>query len=152
MEEKQNREMHSHTADGCCGQKQEAEQHSAHTHEHGHPGQPVPSVHIYTHGTASVGSVKCRIAGEYEEALEKLKSCMKATAGAVEKAGGLIGHLKAFVREESRTCMISMTDGEEMQCRTGSACGIYAEAANIVFGVPPELLEEILKHAYQEHI
>lgn len=99
-----------------------------------------------------MGSVKCRIPGTYEKALEKLKDCMKKTAEAVEEAEGLIGHVKAFAREEARTCMISITDGEDMQCRPGSGQGIYVESANIVFGVTPEELEAILKRTFAEFL
>lgn len=121
-------------------------------HEHHHEPDKIPSVSVYTHEIATVGSVKCRIPGTYEKALEKLKDCMKKTAEAVEEAEGLIGHVKAFAREEARICMISITDGEDMQCRPGSGQGIYVESANIVFGVTPEELEAILKRTFAEFL
>ena len=138
---------HDHTHD-CHNHSHDHE----HTHDHHHHGSEVPSVSVYTHEIATVGSVKCRIGGNYEEVLEKLKHCMKETAEAVEEAGGLIGHVKAFAREEARTCMISITEGEDMQCRQGFAGGIYVESANIVFGIAPAELKAILKKAFREYL
>ena len=139
------------TAMGMAGEEHCCHEGQDH-HEHHHEPDKIPSVSVYTHEIATVGSVKCRIPGTYEKALEKLKDCMKKTAEAVEEAEGLIGHVKAFAREEARTCMISITDGEDMQCRPGSGQGIYVESANIVFGVTPEELEAILKRTFAEFL
>jgi hypothetical protein len=96
--------------------------------------------------------VKCRIEGSYEEALDELQGCMEATAKEVEANGGLIGHVKAFAKEEARNCMISITDGEDTQRKPGTGNGIYVESANIVFGIEPEQLENILETAFAKYL
>lgn len=153
MSGKEDHELH-------CGSGHEHHEHDHH-HEHGHhhehehhhhEAEKIPSVSVYTHDIATVGSVKCRIPGTYEEALERLKACMQQTADRVEQLGGLVGHVKAFAREEARNCMISVTDGEDMQCRYGHGNGIYVESANIVFQVAPEQMESILREAFQEYL
>ena len=73
---------------GCHDQDHERE------HHHHHESDEFPSVSVYTHDIAVVGSVKCRIDGEYEDALDKLQGCMEEAARAVEAAGGMIGHVK----------------------------------------------------------
>lgn len=123
-----------------------------HNHEHEHDTEEFPSVSVYTHDAATVGSVKCKIDGTYEEALNELQSCMEKTAKAVEAEGGIIGHVKALAKEEARSCMISVTDGEDIQRKPFVGSGIYAESANIVFGVTPEQLEKILKEAFEKYL
>ena len=123
-----------------------------HEHHHHHESDEFPSVSVYTHDIAVVGSVKCRIDGEYEDALDKLQGCMEEAARAVEAAGGMIGHVKAFAKEEARSCMISITDGEDIQRKPSVGNGICVENANIVFSVTPARLEEILKGAFKAYL
>ena len=149
---------HHHGEAGECHDRHHGEecgchdQDHEHEHHHHHESDEIPSVSVYTQDIAVVGSVKCRIDGEYEDALDKLQGCMEEAARAVEAAGGMIGHVKAFAKEEARSCMISITDGEDIQRKPSVGNGICVENANIVFGVTPARLEEILKGAFKAYL
>lgn len=145
---------HDHGHDQACGHHHDHEcdrHHHDHEHHHHHT-EEIPSVSVYTHDMAVVGSVRCRIGGTYEAALDRLQSCMAQAAGAVESAGGLIGHVKAYAKEEARSCMLSITEGEDIQKKDVCGNGIYAESASIVFGVTTEVLENILREAFAEYL
>lgn len=129
-------------------EEQEQHHHDENEHHH-HEHETIPSLEVTTHEVATIGSIKCFIPGEYSEALDILQKCMLKTAQMVEARGGLIGHIKAFCHEISRNCMISVTDGEDVQRKNGIESGIYVENANIVFNITPDKLKEILKSTFQ---
>lgn len=149
-----------HTKEGAaCGEEGNREcghaehQHGEHHHEeHHHTAEGFPDVTVFTHDVATVGSLKCRINGEYEAALDALQECMVQTAKAVEAAGGIVGHVKAFAREEARSCMISVTGREDIQRKPSKGKSVYVEEANIVFGVGPQQLEKILSEAFAAYL
>ena len=101
-----------------------------------------------THDAAVIGSVKCRIELPYTDAVTELKRRMKCVSDFVEERGGLVGHIKAFVHEDARACMVSMTDSEEAQVKETSGFGVTLEAAHIVFGVESAELEKLLRELY----
>ena len=121
-----------------------------HEHEHGHPhehdhGSPIE---ITTHENAVIGTVRIRIPGSYDTALEDLRTRMDQTAREVEESGGMVGHIKAFAREETRTAMVSIPEPGDIQTKEGSDPGLHCEIANIVFGIDEETLEHILEKHY----
>lgn len=120
-----------------------------HEHDHEHHHDHDAPIEITTHENAVIGTVRIRIPGSYEEALEDLKARMAETADEVEAAGGMVGHIKAFAREESRTAMVSIPEPGDVQIKNGSDPGLRCEIANIVFGIDTEVLERILKNHYE---
>lgn len=132
-------------------QCRQAEEPSDHNHHHHHDHQntfslPLVDVDVLDH--AVIGTVKCRIPGQYEEARAMLTEAMQKTAGDVESSGGLIGHIKAYVREECRTCMISITEAGDMQKKEDESPSLYVDNAAIVFGISDTELENILKQNF----
>ena len=152
-EELKKQEGHGHHHDHQHNHQEHdhGEECSCHDRHHGHQQErdEFPSVSVYTHDIAVVGSVKCKIDGQYEDALDKLQGCMEEAAKAVEAAGGMIGHMKAFAKEEARSCVISITEGADIQRKLAVESGIHVENVNIVFGVTPDHLEEILRRAFE---
>ena len=73
---------------------------------------------------------------------------MEKTADAVEEAGGMVGHIKCFAREQGRTCVISIPEPGDVQVKEGTEPGLEAEIANIVFGVDTKKLEAVLRELY----
>ena len=131
------------------------ENHHEHHHEHHHEEHEqdsCPLVHVTTHDVAIVGTVKCIIKETYDDALDELQSCMKNVASAVEDAGGLIGHIKAFAKEDAKSCMISVTDGDDIQRKNNIGRGVFVENACIVFGICPEELEKILRESFAKYL
>ena len=124
------------------------EHHHDHEHDHEHHHDHEGPIEITTHEEALIGTVRIRIPGSYEAALEDLKTRMAQTADEVEAAGGMVGHIKAFTREETRTAMISIPEPGDVQVKEGSDPGLHCEIANIVFGIDEETLESILKNHY----
>ena len=95
-----------------------------------------------------IGTVRIRIPGSYDTALEDLRTRMDQTAREVEESGGMVGHIKAFAREETRTAMVSIPEPGDIQTKEGSDPGLHCEIANIVFGIDEETLEHILEKHY----
>ena len=98
-----------------------------------------------SHDEAIIATVRCIIPGSYEEASEALREAMKKTAAEIEDNGGLIGHIKAFAKEENRSCMISIPEADDLQIKEAAAPALHVECANIVFGLAAEKLETIVR-------
>ena len=82
-----------------------------------------------------------------QAAEEQLRSFMRAVAEGSEAAGGMVGHIKFFLKE-SQGCMLSMTDLEEIQEKPAAAAEFTAEGVAIILSIDPEDLEEIVKLHY----
>ena len=134
---------------GAHGHYHHEHESKSHAHTHRHDEKQFPSIHIDTHENAVIGSVSFRLEGCYEDALMSLQNRMKAAAGDIEAADGLIGHMKAFVRKDGQSCAISLTDKEDIQLKHCMGNGIIVEGANIVFGLSEQQLENILKKHFQ---
>ncbi len=119
-----------------------------HEHEHEHHHDHDAPIEITTHENAVIGTVRIRIPGSYDTALEDLRTRMDQTAREVEESGGMVGHIKAFAREETRTAMVSIPEPGDIQTKEGSDPGLHCEIANIVFGIDEETLEHILEKHY----
>lgn len=136
-------------------QEKECDSANEHHHEHHHEEHEqnnCPFVHVTTHDVAIVGTVKCIIDATYDDALDELQNCMKNVASAVETAGGLIGHIKAYAKEDAKSCMISVTDGEDIQRKNSIDRGVFVENACIVFGICPEELDKILRESFSKYL
>ena len=82
-----------------------------------------------------------------DAAKAQLKSFMRAVAEESEAAGGMIGHIKFFLKE-SRGEMLSMTDLDEIQTKPAAAMEYTAEGVAIIMNLAPDHLEEIVKLHY----
>ena len=69
----------------------EHEHHHDHEHDHEHHHDHEGPIEITTHEEALIGTVRIRIPGSYEAALEDLKTRMAQTADEVEAAVGMVG-------------------------------------------------------------
>lgn len=125
-----------------------------HHHHHGshHSEDSFPLLEISTHQKAVIGTIKCRIPGSYEKGIEALKKILTDIAREIENLGGIIGHLKAFVREENRSCMFSITEADDIQLKEGRSDALYVEVANIAFGISETHMEDILKKYFADHL
>ena len=84
-----------------------------------------------------------------QAALVTLRSFMRAVAEETEGLGGMIGHIKFFMKESKGT-MFSMTDLEEIQEKPAEGFEYTAEGVCIVLGIEPEQLEEITERHLPE--
>lgn len=119
-------------------------EHEYHHHEHEHSHETKMGIEITAHESAWIGTVRCRIPGNYAAALDTLQEWMEEEASDIEAAGGLIGHIKAFARENSRSCMLSLTECGDTQRKESTCPSVYVEHAAIVFGIHKDTLQEIL--------
>ena len=126
-----------------------------HHHHHGHEEHSerseskLPVISVSRHEAAVIGSVECRISGSYEIALAELQRRMSAAAESVESHGGIIGHIKFFARDDSRGCMLSLTEPGEVQMKSVVQEGILAEGAVIVFGITSNDLDALLHSVFR---
>lgn len=128
---------HNHNADCQCGCHDE---HEAHHHEHN-------AISITTHDMSIVGSYKFTIQKTYEESEAILDQSLKQVAKNVTDIGGIIGHIKALISSQGKSCMISITE-EESNKRYVNNPICTVEGVAIVFALQPEELETILRKAF----
>ena len=149
---------HHHDHHDCCEHDHHHDHHDCggHDHHHDHQEQHLEEgfspIHVYMHNAATVASVKFHMDGEYEECVQILKAHMQETARRIEKKDGVVGHIKAYVREDARNCMISVTDAETVNMKPDQGKGLFVENANIVFGISMEDMEELLKDIFAQWI
>ena len=131
---------HHHDHDDCCGHDHD------HEHHHHHHGRR-EGIDISTHDDSVIASVKIVFREELPQAEILLKSFMRAVAEEVEAVGGMVGHIKFFLKETHGN-MYSMTDTEDIRKIDGGRSEIRAEGAVIVLGLTEEQLEEIVAVHY----
>ena len=135
---------HSHHEHEHC---QEAE-HSHHHHDHEHAQEQLPLLDMDEHEGALIGTVRCRISGDYAQVTEELEKAVKDLAEEIDRQGGIVGHIKAFVKEENRSCMLSLTEPGEVHRIPADNPAVLAEIANIIFGLSEEEFHKCLVQAY----
>ena len=135
---------HHHHEHECC---QETE-HDHHHHDHEHTQEQLPLLDIDEHEGALIGTVRCRITGEYAQVTEELEKAVKDLAEEIDRQGGIVGHIKAFVKEENRSCMLSLTEPGEVHRIPADNPAVLAEIANIIFGLSEEEFHKCLVQAY----
>ena len=135
---------HRHHENEHC---QEAE-HDHHHHDHEHTQEQLPLLDIDEHEGALIGTVRCRIPGDYAQVTEELEQAVKNLAEEIDRQGGIVGHIKAFVKEENRSCMLSLTEPGEVHRIPADHPAVLAEIANIIFGLSEEEFHKCLVLAY----
>ena len=133
-----------HEEECCCGHDHEGHEHHHHHHHHDEP------VEVSTHEDSIIATVRMGSLGrDRQAALVTLRSFMRAVAEETEGLGGMIGHIKFFLKESKGT-MFSMTDLEEIQEKPAEGFDYTAEGVCIVLGIEPETLEEIVMRHFPE--
>jgi len=133
--------QHKHDENCQCGCHEEYQHHH---HE-------LKPINITTHNMSIVGSYKFSIEKPYETAEGILDNLLKQVAKEVVNLGGIIGHIKAILTCEGKSCMISITE-EESNKRYIESSHCNVEGVAIVFYIEPEQLEHILLKAFSEYI
>ena len=123
-------------------------EHDHHHHDHEHTQEQLPLLDIDEHEGALIGTVRCRITGEYAQVTEELEKAVKDLAEVIDRQGGIVGHIKAFVKEENRSCMLSLTEPGEVHRIPADNPAVLAEIANIIFGLSEEEFHKCLVQAY----
>ena len=118
--------------------------HDHHDHEHHHHDE---KIEISTHEDATIATVRMALGADRQAAEAQLKSFMRAVAEESEAAGGMVGHIKFFLKE-SQGQMLSMTDLEEIQVKPAAAAEYTAEGVCIILEIDPDDLAEIVKLHY----
>ncbi len=101
--------------------------------------------HIRKQDAALVGSVRFSVSANYTDFTEEFSRELELAAADIENASGLVGHVKAFVREEGRSCMISIPGPGELQIKENTSDSVEAEAAFIVFQIQEDALSKIIR-------
>ena len=141
---------HDHDHDHDHEHGHDDHDHDEHDHDHDHDDSPVS---ISRHEESVIGVFKCAVSEPYARAVEIVEEKMTRIAEAVEKQGGVIGHIKSFVVAEGDRCMISITDIEAgTQKRALHDDSAHFESVVIVLCIEEEPLRKIIEEAFQEYI
>ncbi|MBC3889013.1 hypothetical protein GH810_11880 [Acetobacterium paludosum] len=135
--------QHEHGENCECGCHDEH-----HDEHHHHEHKPIT---ITIHDMSVVGSYTFSIAKSYQESETILDDLLKQAAKKVTDLGGIIGHIKAFLKSEGESCMISITDDESNK-RYVKESQCTVEGVAIVFCIEPEQLQDILENVFKEYI
>ena len=134
---------HCHS-EGCCCDGHGHE----HLHEQGHHDHG--SIEISTHESSVIASVKMDLGREKHYAAVLLKSFMTAVAEEAEAAGGMVGHIKFFLKESIGE-VYSMTEPKDcIRTRSVPLPEYSAEGVCIIIGIEPYVLESIVKLHYPD--
>ena len=133
---------HHHHDDDCdCGCHDHDHEHD-HEHHHHHEHS---NIEISTHEDATIATVKMALGTDKDAAKVQLKSFMTAVGAEAEAEGGMVGHIKFFLKESVGE-MFSMTDPEdEIQIKPAALPEYTAEGVCIVVGISPDAREDIVK-------
>ena len=141
---------HHHDDDcdcGCHDHDHEHHHHHDHDHDHGHHHEH-SNIEISTHEDATIATVKMALGTDKDAAKVQLKSFMTAVGAEAEAEGGMVGHIKFFLKESVGE-MFSMTDPEdEIQIKPAALPEYTAEGVCIIVGISPDALEDIVKLHY----
>jgi len=154
-----NEQTHNHDENCECGCHREHHHHDEHHHSEYHhnehprvnPAEQQSFVTIKTHDTSLVGSFQFGLDVSFDEAETILDALLKQVAREVVALEGIIGHIKAFLRSEASSCMISITE-DESDKHYSRATKCHVEGVVIVFGILPLQLETILKNAFGRYL
>ena len=148
---------HHHHDDDCdCGHEHHHHHHhdddcdcGCHDHDHEHHHHHEHSnIEISTHEDATIATVKMALGTDKDAAKVQLKSFMTAVGAEAEAEGGMVGHIKFFLKESVGE-MFSMTDPEdEIQIKPAALPEYTAEGVCIIVGISPDALEDIVKLHY----
>ncbi len=141
---------HGHDDECCCGHDHDHDHHDHHhhhDHDHEHHHHHDEKIEISTHEDATIATVRMDLGTDRQAAEEQLRSFMRAVAEGSEAAGGMVGHIKFFLKE-SQGRMLSMTDLEEIQEKPAAAAEFTAEGVAIILSIDPEDLEDIVRLHY----
>lgn len=126
------------------------EEHHEHHHEHTYTYQKTAeqlNISVYCHESAVIGAVNGSFDEYYRESIKKLAEIMKETATLVTAQGGIIGHVKSFVRSSEDYCMLSITD-DELVVNDKKERHTKFDCAAIVFGITEKQLYVILDSTF----
>lgn len=101
------------------------------------------------HEGAVVASMSCEMEGEYEKLVKECEKEILYLAHKIEENGGLIGHIKMYVKEEGRSCMLSLTDSSALHRKEETEKRSMAEGVCIVIGMDTEGVRDLM-HEYME--
>lgn len=128
---------HDHGPDCTCG-----------CHDHGHDGR----IRIAVHGVSVAGSVTLTAELEYKAGVREFGRLLSGISREISEQGGIVGHIKALVTDEGRSCMLSVTDEEDASCTDCSAPRLRVEIACIAMALEPEELRHILHHHLKKYL
>lgn len=143
---------HTHEAENhvCgCGHPHLEDKHSNHHADHEHTEHCKEEAQIgkwhltfETHDHAVIANIYYETESDYEISVEECQRDMKELAHNIEADGGLIGHIKMYIREEGRSCMLSLTDSTALHQKEGTQKRSTVEGVCIVIGMNSEKLKK----------
>lgn len=145
-------QQHTHEAEDhvCgCGHHHLEEKHSNYYADFDHTEHSKEDVQIgkwhlifEKHESAVIANVYYEVESDYETSVEECRGDMAELARNIEEDGGLIGHIKMYVKEEGRSCMLSLTDSTALHRKEGSQKRSVVEGVCIVIGMKTETLKK----------
>lgn len=103
-------------------------------------------IEITEHQDALIGNVVLSVAGDLDAAQKEAAAMLEKAAAEITAEGGIVGHIKAYVKQE--TGVMLSTTGGEVSSRAVTPAACTAECVNIIFGLKPDRLQEILLRVY----
>lgn len=138
---------HDHDEDCDCGCHDHEHHHHHHDHDHEHHHHHDEKIEVTTHEDATIATIKIALGSDKDAALVQLKSFMRAVGEEAEAEGGMVGHIKFFLKE-SHGEMLSMTDLDEIQIKPAAVPEYTAEGVAIIVNLDPDKLEDIVRLHY----
>ena len=122
--------------------RDEHEGDATHNHmpEHHHPKKG--EIEVYVHEGATIASGVFTFEIEYQRIINPIKAQLEEIAQWVDKEGGLIGHIKAYLKRGESGALLSITDfDEKISVKHSMSQSVEVSMAAIVYNITPERLQ-----------
>ena len=104
------------------------------------PKKELIEVHIHEGATIASGVFTLEV--EYQCLINLIRAELEKIAKWVDKEGGLIGHIKAYLKRGESGVLLSITDfDEQVSIQHNKGRPIEVNIAAIVYNIAPELLQ-----------
>ena len=153
---------HDHGPDCECGchdhghhheHEHEHDHEHDHEHEHSHEKPLIDedglSLGLLDHNGSLVASYRLALKCTADEAKERLSAFAKTVAAAVDEQGGLVGHIKAFAREQGDGFRVSLTT-DTVDIADFPNQSVQVDGVAIVLGVDEAWYEEFIAAKVRE--
>ncbi|MGD9209969.1 MAG: hypothetical protein PVI90_04305 [Desulfobacteraceae bacterium] len=111
-------------------------------HDHKHHRHKNSEIEVYVHENATIASGAYAVVGEYQKIENHIKTQLKEIAIWVDKQGGLIGHIKAYLKRGQSGVLLSITDFDgQVSVKRNQNVSVQISITAIVFNITQEQLQ-----------
>ncbi len=119
--------------------------HQGHDHHGHHHSSDKKTFHVHVHDGATVASGVFTVPLKYQAVVVYMQNQLKLIAEWVDAEGGIIGHIKAYLKRSDANTLMSITDcDEEVSVKKNERESVEISFTAIVYAIKPDVLDSRL--------